>query len=62
MLELDYLTGKDVQGKRRVRPLKTGRVSWSDKEFLALRAYCMLRRDERTFRVDRILALRPAPD
>ena len=56
-LEIEYLKRNDVGTRRRVRPLHVGTLSYSSKEFLGMRAWCMLRKDERTFRVDRILSL-----
>lgn len=56
-LEMEYLKRNDVRTRRRVRPLEVGARSYSSKEFLGMRAWCMLRGDERTFRVDRILSL-----
>ena len=56
-LEIEYLKANDVRTRRRLRPLEVGTRSYSGKEFLGMRAYCMLRQDERTFRLDRILSL-----
>lgn len=58
-LDVDYLKANDVRTRRRLRPLEVGMRSYSGKEFLGMRAYCMLRQDERTFRLDRILSLKP---
>ena len=56
-LDIEYLKHNDVRTRRRVRPLEVGMRSYSSRDFLGMRAWCMLRRDERTFRVDRILSL-----
>ena len=56
-LDIEYLKANDVRTRRRLRPLEVGTRSYSGKEFLGMRAYCMLREDERTFRLDRILSL-----
>ncbi len=61
-LEMEYLKPNDVSSRRRVRPLEVGARAYSGKEFLGLRAWCLLREDERTFRVDRILSLNVADD
>ena len=58
---MEYLKRNDVRTRRRIRPLEVGMRSYSNREFLGMRAWCMLREDERTFRVDRILFLSP-PD
>ena len=60
-LDMEYLKQNDVRTRRRVRPLEVGVRSYSSREFLGMRAWCMLRQDERTFRIDRILSLSP-PD
>jgi len=60
-LDMEYLKRNDVRTRRRIRPLEVGMRSYSNREFLGMRAWCMLRRDERTFRIDRILSLSP-PD
>lgn len=56
-LEMEYLKRNDVRTRRRVRPLEVGMRSYSSREFLGMRAWCALRQDERTFRLDRILTL-----
>ncbi|MCX7667327.1 MAG: AAA family ATPase [Atribacterota bacterium] len=58
-LEIIYLKNTDEKTRRVVIPLEVGIMSFQGKEFLGLRAFCMTRKEERTFRVDRILALRP---
>ena len=58
-LDIEYLKRNDVRTRRRIRPLEVGMRSYSNREFLGMRAWCMLRRDERTFRIDRILSLSP---
>ena len=60
-LDMEYLKRNDVRTRRRVRPLEVGMRSYSSKPFLGMRAWCMLRQDERTFRIDRILSLN-SPD
>ena len=56
-VEMKYLKRNDVRTTRRVRPLEVGTRSFAGREFLGMRAWCMLREDERTFRIDRILSL-----
>ncbi|MCY4166071.1 MAG: AAA family ATPase [Gammaproteobacteria bacterium] len=56
-VEMEYLKRNDVRTRRRVRPLEVGMRSYSSHEFLGMRAWCALRKDERTFRLDRILSL-----
>lgn len=59
-LDMVYLKQNDVRTRRRIRPLEVGVLSYSDHEFFGMRAWCMLRQDERTFRIDRILSLSPS--
>ncbi len=56
-LDMKYLKRNDVHTRRRVQPLEVGMRSYSSREFLGMRAWCALREDERTFRLDRILSL-----
>lgn len=57
-LEIVYLKPTDEKSRRVVHPISVGELAFGGKEFLGLRAYCDKRRQERTFRVDRILELR----
>jgi len=57
-LRLRYLTGGIIQTVREVEPLEI--LPFGD--YLYLRAYCHLRQDERTFRLDRILELAAPPE
>lgn len=57
-LEIVYLKPTDEKSRRVIKPLSVGQLEFGGKEFLGLRAYCDKRRQERTFRVDRILELR----
>lgn len=57
-LEILYLKPNDEKSKRIIRPLNIGEKIFLDKTFLGVEAYCMERRENRTFRVDRILEMR----
>lgn len=57
-LEMVYLKNTDEKTRRVIVPLEIGPMFFQGKEFLGLRAFCVLRHRERTFRVDRILSLR----
>lgn len=59
-LTLTYLRADDTRSERVVVPVSVGQESYAGKQFLGMRAYCTVRRDERMFRVDRILMLAPA--
>lgn len=59
-LEMVYLKGTDVKSRRTVRPLHLGEMEYAGRPFLGLQALCLMRREKRTFNVDRILSLEPA--
>ena len=56
-IQMTYLKTDDTLSERRVVPLSVGPESYAGKSFLGMRAFCRMRRAERMFRVDRILAL-----
>lgn len=58
-LEMDYLKGNNTHTTRVVTPQSLAAMSYSGTSFPGLVAYCHLRREIRTFNVDRILAVRP---
>ncbi len=61
-IEMTYLKPDDTRSKRTILPLDVGTASYRGKDFLGMRAYCLLRHDERMFRVDRILKLAAVDD
>ena len=54
-LRITYLKPNDEKSVRVIRPLEVGDFSYAGKTFRGLRAFCLQRGDERTFRIDRIL-------
>ena len=56
-LDITYLKPNDIQSKRKVKPLELGLQSYKNKQFTGIRAFCLTRKEERTFRIDRILKL-----
>ncbi len=56
--EIVYLKAQDVKSRRIVIPLSIELAEYAGHEFLALRAHCLLRGEERTFNVERILEIR----
>ena len=56
-IEMTYLKPDDTRSERTVLPQSVGTASYRGKEFLGMRAFCLLRQDERMFRLDRILRL-----
>lgn len=59
-LDIVYLKPDDTKTRRRIRPEAVERMEYRGKEFEGLRAYCFKRREERHFRIDRILEIKPA--
>lgn len=57
IIDMIYLKPDDTRSERKVRPISVGREQFRGKGFVGMRAFCALRRDERMFRVDRILRL-----
>jgi hypothetical protein len=60
LLEIVYLKPNDEKSTRVVRPEAVGEMEYRGKRYLAMRAFCFTRHEERTFRIDRILEMRKA--
>ncbi len=58
-LDIVYLKPDDTKTRRRIRPEAVERMEYRGKEFEGLRAYCFKRGEERHFRIDRILDIKP---
>jgi ATP-dependent DNA helicase PIF1 len=56
-IEIVYLKAKDEKSKRLIRPLLIEEMEYSGHKFLGLAAYCLERRQNRVFNVDRILEI-----
>jgi ATP-dependent DNA helicase PIF1 len=56
-LVITYLKAKNIKSKRQIKPLKLENQTFKDIEFLALEAFCLMRKEERVFNVDRILEM-----
>lgn len=56
-LEITYLKNTDEKTKRIVKPRQVGEMFYKDKSFIGLRGHCFARKEERTFRLDRILEM-----
>jgi len=54
-LRMVYLKPNDEKTRRVVRPETIGEMEYRGKKYLGMRAFCMERNEERTFRIDRIL-------
>ncbi len=57
-LEIEYLKPGDERSVRVVTPEKVVKERYRGVEFMALKGYCHLRKQNRTFRIDRILRMR----
>jgi len=60
-LEIVYLKPSAEPGSRVIIPQKLGEFSFHGKTFFGIAAYCTQRKEMRTFRLDRILSVKPAP-
>ena len=58
MLDIVYLKSSDVKSKRTILPRKIGNMEYMGKKYLGVEAYCQLRKEDRVFRVDRILEIK----
>lgn len=58
LLEITYLKPDDTRSRRLVRPTSLAMMDYRGRTFEALVAYCHLRKEERHFRLDRILELK----
>jgi len=56
-LEILYLKPDDTKSRRTVQPISIEEMEFKGKRFEGLRAYCSLRKSERSFRIDRILEI-----
>ncbi len=56
-LEIVYLKPSDEKTTRVVRPKAVGEMEYNGKKYLCMRAFCLKRNEERTFRIDRILEI-----
>lgn len=59
-LRIVYLKSDDEKSERVVEPKEVGESEYMEKKFVGMSAYCRQRREERMFRVDRILEIEAA--
>ncbi len=57
LLEITYLKPDDTKSRRKIKPHCVEEMEYRGRTFLGLRAFCLERQADRTFRVDRILAM-----
>ena len=55
-----YLKPNDEKSTRTIIPKEIGEMEYQGKTYLGVRGFCMMRRDDRTFRIDRILEMKVA--
>ena len=58
VVEIVYLKAKDEKSTRKIRPLRVEEMEYNGHPYLGLYAYCLMRRQNRVFNVDRILKIR----
>jgi predicted DNA-binding transcriptional regulator YafY len=52
-----YLKPNDEKSIRNIIPVEIGEMGYKGKTYLGVRGYCLLRHEDRTFRLDRILEI-----
>lgn len=57
-LHITYLKAKDEKSRRTVKPLRMEKMEYSGHPFLGIEAYCLTRKENRIFNVDRILEMK----
>ena len=57
-LEIVYLKSSDVKSRRTIIPHVVGEMQYMDRPFIGVEAYCLSRKADRVFRVDKILRCR----
>jgi ATP-dependent DNA helicase PIF1 len=62
LLNITYLKPSDEKTRRTILPLAVGEMEYLGKSYIGVRAFCLKRQENRTFRVDRILKMEEAPD
>ncbi|MFH1639124.1 MAG: AAA family ATPase [Chloroflexota bacterium] len=62
LLEMVYLKPSDEKTTRLIMPETVGEMEYHGKKYLGMRAFCLKRNEERTFRVDRILEIQEVLD
>jgi len=53
-----YLKPNDEESTRTIIPRGVGEMEYLGKKYMGVRAFCLMRQEDRTFRVDRILEMR----
>ncbi|MDD5702660.1 MAG: WYL domain-containing protein, partial [Dehalococcoidales bacterium] len=61
LLRIVYLKPSDEKTRRTIHPCAIGEMEFQGKTYLGVRAFCLKRNAERTFRVDRMLDITVLP-
>jgi ATP-dependent DNA helicase PIF1 len=56
-LKIAYLKPNDEKSRRVIIPREVGEMEYNGRKYTGVRAYCLTRREDRTFRLDRILEI-----
>lgn len=56
-LQITYLKANDVKSKRKITPKYVGDLDYKDSIYLGVEAFCHTRKENRVFRIDRILEI-----
>lgn len=56
-LKITYLKRNDEKSQRVIKPIKVDEMTYLEKPFWGMEAYCFKRKNKRTFRLDRILEI-----
>ena len=56
-LNITYLKAKDEKSSRLIQPTYIGEMLYLGKTYTGIQAFCLKRRENRVFKVDRILAI-----
>ena len=57
---ITYLKPNDEKSSRTIIPKEIGEMEYQGKTYMGVRGFCMMRREDRTFRIDRILEMKVA--
>jgi len=57
-IHIVYLKPNDEMSSRNIIPMEIGEMEYQGKTYLGVRGYCLMRREDRTFRIDRILEMK----
>jgi predicted DNA-binding transcriptional regulator YafY len=58
VLSITYLKPNDDKSIREVIPSYVGQMQYQEKSYIGMDAFCLFRKEQRIFRVDRILEIR----